>query len=118
MDESNQGEYPIVEGIKAGWAARGKGWAVHAPTKEDAIKKYHERVKYHEWLKTQPYEWERKTRQRPSLIVTGEWEHYPISTKAQEYMVKVVRDAIAAITEAITDPQGKGDTSLIKGGGE
>jgi hypothetical protein len=51
-------DYPILEEIKAGWAARGDGWAVHAPTKEAVIQKYNEREKYYEWLDQQPFIYE------------------------------------------------------------
>ena len=50
----NNKEYPLIEEIKSGWAARGKGWAVHAPTKEEAIEKYNEREKFYKWLDAQP----------------------------------------------------------------
>ncbi len=43
----------ITEEIKNGWAARGNGWAVHAPTEEEAINKYTEREKYYKWLDSQ-----------------------------------------------------------------
>ncbi len=33
---------PKLVKIVDGWAAHGQGWAVHAKTKEEAIKKYHE----------------------------------------------------------------------------
>lgn len=56
MHEADQ--YPIVEEIKAGWAAIGEGWAVHAPTKEEVIEKYREREKYYEWLDRQPFVYE------------------------------------------------------------
>jgi hypothetical protein len=29
-------EYPKLRKIKAGWAALGNGWAVHAPSEDDA----------------------------------------------------------------------------------
>lgn len=51
---SKIGKYPIIEEIKAGWAAKGDGWAVHASTKEEAVKKYQERKDYYDWLATQP----------------------------------------------------------------
>lgn len=56
---NNIAKYPLIEEIKSGWAAKGDGWAVHAPTKEDAIKKYKEREKYYDWLATQPLPHER-----------------------------------------------------------
>jgi hypothetical protein len=33
---------PVLTPIKNGWAARGKGWAVHGRTKEEAIQNYYE----------------------------------------------------------------------------
>ena len=38
---------PKLVKIKSGWAAHGNGWAVHAPTKDEVIKKYHERKKFY-----------------------------------------------------------------------
>ena len=39
-----------VEKIVDGWAAFGNGWAVHAPTKEAALKQYEKRVKFYREL--------------------------------------------------------------------
>jgi hypothetical protein len=33
---------PVLCPIKSGWAARGNGWAVHAPTQEEALEKFRE----------------------------------------------------------------------------
>jgi hypothetical protein len=41
------GDAMKLEPIKAGWAARGEGWAVHAPTKEEAERKYLEAERQH-----------------------------------------------------------------------
>ena len=60
-------KYPIIEEIKSGWAAKGKGWAVHAPTKEEVIIKYHEREKYYKWLDSQPL----ISEDGDNLVVTG-----------------------------------------------
>lgn len=62
--------YPILEEIKAGWAARGNGWAVHAKTKEEAINKYHEREKYYEWLDQQPIVHKEKENSFPNVNQT------------------------------------------------
>lgn len=40
---------PTLSPIKNGWAARGQGWAVHAPTKEEAIERFRKaEVRHHE----------------------------------------------------------------------
>jgi hypothetical protein len=43
-----------VEKIVDGWAAFGEGWAVHAPTKELALKEYEARVKFYKELSKRP----------------------------------------------------------------
>lgn len=58
MSSDKTTTYPIVEEIKGGWSAKAKWWAVHAPTKEEVIRKYEERKRYYEWLATQPYAYE------------------------------------------------------------
>ena len=45
---------PEVYEIKGGWAARGNGWAVHAKTKEEALRKYREAAEEHAWLSERP----------------------------------------------------------------
>ena len=45
---------PQLVQIKGGWAAHGDGWAVHAPTREGAIKRFHEAEKVHEKIRRQP----------------------------------------------------------------
>ena len=40
-------ENPQLTKIKAGWAASGDGWAVHAPTREEALRAYEEAKKRH-----------------------------------------------------------------------
>ena len=49
----NNNELKISE-VKDGWAVYGEGWAVHAPTKEEAIKKFRERTKFREQLSKLP----------------------------------------------------------------
>lgn len=49
------GNEPRLERIHAGWAAHGDGWVVHAPTKEQAIKKYVERKAFREALGRRPF---------------------------------------------------------------
>jgi hypothetical protein len=46
---------PILRTIKNGWAAYGDGWAVHAPTREEAIQKYWEAVERHRLIESLPY---------------------------------------------------------------
>lgn len=45
---------PKLTKIVNGWAAHGSGWAVHAPTKDKAIKKYHERKSFYAELLKRP----------------------------------------------------------------
>lgn len=51
--------YPIIEEIKSGWAARGDGWAVHAATREEVVKQYNKRKEFYKWLATQPFIYEK-----------------------------------------------------------
>lgn len=57
--KKREGPFPILEEIVNGWAALDEGWAVHAPTKEEAIAKHGERKVFYEWLLTQPPIYER-----------------------------------------------------------
>ena len=41
-------ESPRVEPIKNGWAARGEGWAVHAPTRQEALERFRVAKERHE----------------------------------------------------------------------
>ena len=45
---------PKIDKVKAGWAALGEGWAVHAPTREAAIEKYKERERFYRELIARP----------------------------------------------------------------
>jgi len=45
---------PKLSKTQAGWAARGDGWAVHAPTKEQVLVKFREREKFYEELTKRP----------------------------------------------------------------
>ena len=38
---------PTLTKIKAGWSAKGAGWAVHGPTREEALKRYREAEALH-----------------------------------------------------------------------
>lgn len=49
---------PVLIRIKNGWAARGEGWAVHAPTREEAIRKYEEAERRHKEIDARPYFYE------------------------------------------------------------
>lgn len=48
----NQTNQPKVVQIADGWAVYGKGWAVHATTKNDALRKFEDRVKFYQELLT------------------------------------------------------------------
>ena len=50
---------PRLTEIKGGWAAYGDGWAVHAPTREEAIKQFREAELRHERIAKQPMVYER-----------------------------------------------------------
>lgn len=40
---------PILLPVKIGWSAHGDGWAVHAPTREEVIQRFRERIAlYHQ----------------------------------------------------------------------
>jgi hypothetical protein len=40
-------QHPDLKPIQSGWAALGKGWAVHGKTKVEAVRLYHEAVERH-----------------------------------------------------------------------
>lgn len=46
--------FPKIDKVKNGWSARGKGWAVHAQTKTEAIAKFEEREKFYRELAKRP----------------------------------------------------------------
>lgn len=39
---------PILKPVFNGWTASGQGWAVHAPTREEAIEKFRQAEKQHQ----------------------------------------------------------------------
>jgi hypothetical protein len=47
-------ESPKIEPIKGGWAARGAGWAVHAPTRDEALIRFQEAKRRHELIEKRP----------------------------------------------------------------
>jgi hypothetical protein len=51
---------PILTPIKNGWAARGKGWAVHGRTKEEATQKYYEAEARHREIDQRLFLFERR----------------------------------------------------------
>ncbi len=51
---------PLLVPVKNGWAAHGLGWAVHAPTEEEAIQKYREREALYAEVDARPY-WNEKS---------------------------------------------------------
>jgi len=50
---------PILVLIKNGWAARGDGWAVHAPSQEEATRKFREAERRHQEIEARPLYYER-----------------------------------------------------------
>jgi len=49
---------PALRPIKSGWAASGKGWAVHGATREDATARFYEAVRQHRMIEARPYWYE------------------------------------------------------------
>ena len=45
---------PVVYEIKGGWAAAGQGWAVHAETREEALRKFAEAKRQHDEIRNKP----------------------------------------------------------------
>jgi hypothetical protein len=62
MDEHRRENEPRVEPIKGGWAARGEGWAVHAPTRDEAIERYEERARHYREIDARPFWYEQMER--------------------------------------------------------
>ncbi len=50
---------PTLIPIKSGWAARGDGWAVHAPSREEATRKYEEAERRHKEIAARPLYYKR-----------------------------------------------------------
>ncbi len=61
----NEANNPDLAPIKNGWAAHGDGWAVHAPTPEEAIQKFLEAEQRHREIDKLPFWYERFDRQFP-----------------------------------------------------
>ena len=53
---------PTLVPIKNGWAARTDGWAVHASTKEEALRLFQEAERRHEEMEARPPFYERPKR--------------------------------------------------------
>lgn len=47
-------EIPVIYQIKGGWAAQGNGWAVHAATKDEALRKFRLAEQLHEIIRERP----------------------------------------------------------------
>jgi hypothetical protein len=58
MDADTSASDPILTEIKNGWAALGKGWAVHGRTKEEALQKYYEAEAKHHEIDQRPFWYE------------------------------------------------------------
>ena len=54
---------PILTPIKGGWAARGDGWAVHAPTREEAVERFREAEAKHKEIMARPLFHDRPARE-------------------------------------------------------
>jgi hypothetical protein len=50
---------PLMTPIKNGWAARGDGWAVHAPSEEEARRRFEEAERRHREIEARPPFYER-----------------------------------------------------------
>jgi len=66
MNQYNEANNPDLAPIKNGWAAHGDGWAVHAPTPEEAIQKFLEAEQRHREIDKLPFWYERFDRQFPN----------------------------------------------------
>lgn len=58
-EEVNAMNDPMLLQIKRGWLARGEGWAVDGPTKEEAVKRYREAERRHREIDARPFLYER-----------------------------------------------------------
>lgn len=47
-------EYPRLVQIKGGWAAHGKGWAVHGATRQEALRLFEEARERHQVIAERP----------------------------------------------------------------
>ncbi len=54
MEQQQESKEPVLAPIKNGWAALGKGWAVHARTPEEAIEKFREAEQRHSEIDARP----------------------------------------------------------------
>lgn len=59
MDLYKEAEKPALTPIKNGWAAHGDGWAVHAPTPEEAIQKFLAAQEKHREIDKLPFWYQR-----------------------------------------------------------
>lgn len=50
---------PTLLQIKRGWLAKGEGWAVDGPTKEEAVSRFREAERRHREIDAQPFLYER-----------------------------------------------------------
>jgi hypothetical protein len=55
---------PILTEIKTGWAALGQGWAVHAATRDEALRRFREAEREHREILARPYYYERTSTSR------------------------------------------------------
>ncbi len=51
-------EEPHLRQIQGGWAASGKGWAVHGATQDEAIQRFQAAVEQHKVIAARPYWYE------------------------------------------------------------
>jgi len=66
MNHSTETNKLALTPIKNGWAAHGDGWAVHAPTPEEAIQKFLEAEQRHREIDKLPFWYERFDAQLPN----------------------------------------------------
>jgi hypothetical protein len=59
MNLYKEAEKPALTPIKNGWAAHGDGWAVHAPTPEEAIQKFLAAQEKHREIDKLPFWYQR-----------------------------------------------------------
>lgn len=57
-DQRAAAEEPRLRQIKGGWAASGRGWAVHGVTQEEAVQKFQTAIERHTVIAARPYWYE------------------------------------------------------------
>lgn len=72
MDRVEATREPRLVPIIIGWAAHGIGWAVHAPSKDEAVQKYWERIALYQIVDERPY-WNAHRERRGKPLYGEAW---------------------------------------------